>query len=311
MCRKKYPKSTWKFILLALFLILLTAFILKASQPGREVEGCPEGCAVEIERRPGPLRILSLNMLHGFPNFEDLSLRLEIISSEIRRLDIDVVLLQEVPWTRSTGNAARDLAQELGFNYLYYRANGNRRLIFFEEGEAILSRFPLKNPRFSVMQPRIGFFESRVILMATADTPGGDVDFLVTHLTDKDPQANRGQVASLRSFVDKYIENVVVISGDFNATDDSLQVTGLARDWMDVFKNVYLSDPGLTCCIDNLSSGPEESLEKRIDYIFLVRKTGENGKIGSAEYVFDHPFSTGDGWQWASDHVGLMVVVEP
>lgn len=178
----------WKRLLLAVLLLVLVLlailFVFNASIPGRAVEGCPKGCATQSARRVGPLRVVNLNMLHGFPNFRDLPLRLDLIAAEIHRLDADVVLLEEVPWTRATGNGAQFLAQQLGYNYLYYRAEGNRHLIFFETGQAILSRFPLKDVVFSVLPPKAGFFESRVALGATATTPLGEVAFFVTHLTD-------------------------------------------------------------------------------------------------------------------------------
>jgi endonuclease/exonuclease/phosphatase family metal-dependent hydrolase len=86
------------------------------------------------------MRILSLNMLHGHPRFVDLTSRLDLIATEITRLGADIIMLQEVPWTLQHGNAAAWLAEQTGMNYLYLRANGGRWTIFFEEGEAILSR---------------------------------------------------------------------------------------------------------------------------------------------------------------------------
>ena len=301
----------WKCLLLVVSLSLLAAFLLNASKPGRAVEGCPQGCATQAERRAGPLRVLSLNMLHGYPDFKDLPLRLDLIAAEIRRLDADMVLLQETPWTRAMGNGAKYLAAQLGYNYLYYRMNGNRRLIFFEEGEALLSRFPLKDPVFAVLQPRVGFFESRVALGATAATPWGDVAFFVTHLTDKDPQVNRRQSESLRGFVEAHPGGLAVVAGDFNAREDSPQIAALASNWIDAYRAIHPIDEGLTCCVDDLTAGPGEPLDERIDYIFLVTKTGESGEIARAQHVFDRPFPVSSGWQWASDHTGLLVEIEP
>jgi len=307
----KQTYLNWKLLLLFLFLSLLIIFVLNVSKPGQAAEGCPTGCATEVERRAGPLRVLSLNMLHGFPGFKDLPLRLDLIAGEIRHLDADVVLLQETPWARARGNGAKYLAGQLGYNYLYYRANGNRHLIFFEEGESVLSRFPLEDPVFTVLQPKAGFFENRVVLGATAATPQGKVTFFVTHLTDKDPQVNRGQAVSLRSFVEGYSGGLTVIAGDFNAQENSPQIVELASHWTDAYRVIYPDDPGLTCCIDDLTASPGEPLEKRIDYIFLVNMTGESGKITSAQHVFYQPFPVGGGWQWASDHTGLMVEIGP
>lgn len=301
----------WKALILVVILALMSAYILNASQPGQTVEGCPQGCAKSVERRAGPMRVLSLNMLHNFPDFKDLPLRLELIAAEIQRLDADVVLLQEVPWTRGTGNGAEYLAQQLGYNYVYYRANGNKKLIFFEEGEAILSRFLLKDLVSTELPPRVGFFESRVSLGATAITPGGEVSFFVAHLTDKDPQVDEGQAEALRRFVGSHSSGLAVVGGDFNAQEDTPQIMELTRVWTDTYRVVHPSEAGLTCCIDDLNASPEEPLEERIDYIFLVNQSGESRNIISAKKVFDQPFRENGGWQWASDHVGLMLEIEP
>ena len=127
----------WRYLLLVIPL-LAVGWVLSASRPGSHAEGCPDGCATAEPRRQGPLRVLSLNVLHDFPRFERLSERLDLIAAEILRQDADVVCLQEVPW--HWGSAARALAERTGLNYLYLRANGNRWALLFEEGEALLSR---------------------------------------------------------------------------------------------------------------------------------------------------------------------------
>ena len=295
-------------LLLVIILALLTLYVLNASRPGQAAEGCPDGCATVAEHTAGPVRVLSLNMLHGFPRFKDLQLRLDLIAAGIKRVDPDAVLLQEVPWTVRTGNGAEYLAQKLGYNYLYYRASGNKSMIFFEEGEAILSRYPLKDAEYTELPPGMGFFEHRVALGSTVDTPWGEVRLFVTHLTNKDPLVGAGQAESLKRFVELYTQGIAVVAGDFNAREDSPQIIELARVWTDAYRAAHPDDGGLTCCIDDLVTGPEEPLEKRIDYIFLVN---QNQTIKNTRLVFDQPMLIGDGWQWVSDHIGLMVEFEP
>ena len=306
-----YRKRLLLVAVLAL-VALAVVYVFNASIPGRSVEGCPQGCATQSDRRPGPLRVVDFNMLHGFPDFRNLPLRLSLIAAELRRLDADVILLEEVPWTRATDNGAQFLAQQLGYNYVYYRAEGNRHLIFFETGQAILSRFPLKDVVSSVLPPRAGFFESRVALEAAAATPYGDVEFFVAHLTDKttDPLINRGQAASLKEFVEAHPASLAVVGGDFNAREDSPQILDLATSWTDAYRALHPGDPGLTCCIDDLTNGSAEPLEERIDYIFVVEKDSKDGQVVSARHIFDQPFPVGSGWQWASDHTGLLVELQ-
>jgi endonuclease/exonuclease/phosphatase family metal-dependent hydrolase len=306
----------WKWLWLVVSLGLAALYVFNASIPGRRVEGCPAGCALAPERRPGPLRVASLNMLHGFPNFKNLPLRIELIAAEIRRLDADVVLLQEVPWTLRTGNAAAVLARELGYNHLYYRAEGNQYLIFFETGQAILSRFPLKDPHSTSLAPhlylrywrrQVNLFESRVALSATARTPWGDVTFVDAHLTNLAAQKNLGQANSLLAFVEDLPAGMQLVAGDFNAREDSPQIRMLSNSWIDVYRSLHPGEPGLTCCIDDLNAPPGEPLEQRIDYQFLV---DGRGRILRADLAFNQPADRGGTWQWPSDHIGLLVELE-
>ncbi len=56
----------------------------------------------------GPIDLLSLNMFHGYPGFENPPRRLRLIEQEIRRLEPDVVLSQQAPSKPETGNVAWD-----------------------------------------------------------------------------------------------------------------------------------------------------------------------------------------------------------
>lgn len=298
----------WLWLLLVALLVLIAVWVLNASRPGSRVEGCPEGCATAAPRSEGPLRFLSLNMLHGFPRFEYLGDRIDSIAAEIRRLDPDIVCLQEVPW--HWGNAAQDLAERTGLNHLYMRANGNRWAILFEEGEAILSRYPLRDAAAIGLEPRAGFFEHRVALQATAVTPWGDLGIVSTHLTHGDPKVNQVQADSLISFVHDNASGgaPVVVAGDFNAREDSPQIGALrAEGWIDTYRAAHPDDPGATCCVDDLTD-PAQTLDARIDYIFLVPGDTPIAVVDS-RVIFDRPLQKGDGWLWASDHAGLLTTL--
>ncbi len=293
-------------------LVVGGAWVLHASRPGQQVEGCPEGCASAAARREGPLRVLSFNVLHDFPRFRHLRARLAHITAAIRELDPDVVCLQEVPWR--WGSTAQRLAKELGLNYVYVRANGNRWAILFEEGEAILSRYPLREADFLELEPQAGFFQRRMVLRATADTPWGAVRVFATHLTHDNPAANRGQAASLASFVATSGGGPAVVAGDFNAGEDAPQIQAL--DWVDTYREVHRDQPGYTCCVDDLIGGPDQVLKERIDYLFLVLGTGQTdasankARVVSSRRVLDKPFRTTEGWLWPSDHAGVLSEIE-
>lgn len=285
--------------------ILIFTWIMFVSIPGKRVEGCLDGCAVLDSVDDGILRLISLNMLHGFPRFETLDSRLRLIAQEIIRLDPDIVLLQEVPWTLTLGNAVEFLASETGMNYAYVRANGNRWAIAFEEGEAILSRLPLKNPTFSVLQPKSSFFENRVILHVTVEVEMGRVGFYVTHLTHRDDEVNQEQTEILRSLVDTKDVQFSVVAGDFNALPHSPQILGLRSEWVDTFNNTIDLQEGNTCCIKSINQETAH-LDKRIDYVFVVPGVSTPPHI-LADLVFNEPYRRDEGWLWVSDHAGWMV----
>lgn len=311
MAAVKHPRRPtrpkWIAAGILLGMALLALGLANVSRPGRQIEGCLSGCATETSRPGRQLRILSLNMLHGFPDFDNLAGRLDLIAGAINQHAADIALLQEVPWNRELGSAATYLARETGMNYASLRANGNRRLIGFEEGELILSRFPLAMADFAVLSPKAGFFENRVVMWATAQTPAGRLALFVTHLTNGEPEDNAGQAATLAEVVAEQGEGPAVIAGDFNATESSPQIQALSQMWLDSFRLLHPERPGYTCCVDDLSAGPGEALEERIDYVF-VRPAGALQAV-SAKTVLDRPYGAAGKWQWASDHIGLLVTI--
>ncbi len=289
--------------------LLVIAWLTQVSRPGTQVEGCFKGCASLDTSHPSELRVLSLNILHGFPDFENLSTRLELIAEEVAHQGADVVLLQEVPWTWQLGSAARILAERTQMNYAYLRSNGNRYAILFEEGSAVLSRFPIIGVEFAELQPSAGWFENRTVLHATLEIPNGYIEVYVTHLTHRDGTTNRLQALRLQDYVEAYqSSHPAIIGGDFNATPDSPQIETLRLFWKDVFLATHATETGYTCCIDNLNLGPAEPLEKRIDYLFFREGFSSSLHLTDVQMAFDQPFKTAYGWQWVSDHIGLLAV---
>lgn len=216
--------------------------------------------------------------------------------------------MQEVPWTWSTRSTARYFAERTGMNYAYLSANGNRWTILFAEGEAILSKYPLKDVEFLELKPRAGFFEHRVALKVTAAAPWGDIQLVSTHLTDGDTDVNQSQLHNLYQFVSGIGGGNVIVAGDFNARESSYQIQFLINKWIDTYRLANPVDQGCTCCVDHLSgSEMKKDLDKRIDYIFLVQDQHDHAPtvIGS-QRIFTHPFEFDHQQLWASDHLGVM-----
>lgn len=290
------------FLFLPLLVILLLLFVTTASQVG-PVEFHYANVPTPGDQNFLLLRFVNLNMLHGFPGFRDLPTRVDLIGEGLDRLSASVVCLQEVPWTRITGSAASILSEKLAMSYVYLPANGNRKTILFSEGVAILSSYPISDVEYSELSPRAGFFEHRVALSVSIETFIGRIRIVCTHLTNGESDINLGQIQSLYDFASKFHEPLI-IAGDFNAREDEPQIKFLQEKWTDVYRATHPRDPGHTCCIDDLYD-PEDTLEERIDYIFI--SPGKELKIQTREIevIFDSPQRVNSGLIWASDHAGL------
>jgi endonuclease/exonuclease/phosphatase family metal-dependent hydrolase len=295
-------KRKWFFFL---FLPLAYIWVKNTSLPGKLPQGCFQECAVNSREEDRDIIIISLNMLHGFPKFNSLASRLEILADELIDLNADIVMLQEVPWTFKTGNGAEFLAKRLGMNYEYLRANGNRWTIGFEEGEAILSRYPLTEIGFIELDPKADIFENRIVLSGISNTPIGKINLFVTHLSNENAEINFRQASSLKKFVEGNNSGFGVVSGDFNAKPDSSQILGLSSEWIDAISFFDSAENVYTCCIDNLFQ-QKAILSKRIDYIFLPQPPSSD-LIVRTQKVFEQSFPNENGWLWVSDHVGLLL----
>ena len=307
---QKLKSRRWLKWLALIMLLAFGIWQLNVSKPGTEIIGCPVDCALEVEAlQTEPLHILSFNMLHGFPDFTYLEQRTTLLMQEIGRLDLDIVLLQEVPWTKEHGHIAQKLAQQGGFNYAYLRANGNRALIGFEEGSVILSRYPLTNMSFTELRPPATFYENRIVIHATVEGPQGPVDLFVTHLTHGKDTVNEAQTESLIAFVQEEAMYPAIVAGDFNAVEDSPQIMKLANIWQDSYRLAHPDDSGETCCVTNLINSSANELQTRVDYLFLMPTAKQTFNVIDIQRLFAEPFETANGRLWLSDHAGLLATI--
>jgi endonuclease/exonuclease/phosphatase family metal-dependent hydrolase len=286
--------------------VAIALWVLAASRPSLWPSGCERGCA-NAERSPGPLRVLQLNMLHGFPRFAHLDARIDLIVDEIRRREADVVLLEEVPWTVDRGSVVSELARRTEMEHLFRRANGNRRGILFEEGDAILSRFPMGDAATIELPRGNHFFQHRIALAATLDTPWGPLGAVVTHLSGDSARVSAAQIRALRNFVGSPAYPVI-IGGDFNVREDSPALVALAQEWTDILAAANPPDTGATCCVDDLTAPPNAELQERIDYLWTTGT--DSSRIVEASRILVQPRSVDDGWLRASDHAGLFAAID-
>jgi len=259
------------------------------------------------------ITIATLNMLHGLPRFEHLEQRKALILAELERLAPDVILLQEVPVFRNRAEQIGAwLAESLGYNLAYARANGRALWIGFEEGEAVLSRFPIREVRRHVLLPKPGLFENRIVLRAVIDTPLGVLEVYNTHFShrvNRDPLRLK-QASDLARFLRNtyaFRELPAVIGGDINAFPDSPPTRMLLDEGLvDAALQVDPPADGPTSWFRDITD-PADSPKARIDYLFLYAEEAERPfTVRRCTRFLDQPYRTPAGWLWASDHVGVL-----
>ncbi|MGH7268239.1 MAG: endonuclease/exonuclease/phosphatase family protein, partial [Candidatus Rokuibacteriota bacterium] len=274
---------------------------------------------------PAPrLTYVSLNVLHGGMfsglrgNGQELERRLEMITAELRALAPDVVGLQEASVGRDRGHVARRLAEALGFRWVYspalvgmlpfaWMTRLASMAMNFEEGPAILSRFPIVAWEAHPLPRCNGAFDPRVLVRATLDTRWGPLTVGSTH-------TSRGfcEAARVRELITAHRGPLpVVLMGDFNAGPDSAPIRTLTEEagLVDVFHAVNPAERGPT--VWQHVFGPSPTVRRRVDFIFMLPGTKVPGRVVSSRLVVNTPGRLPDGRPlWPSDHYGVLAEIE-
>lgn len=226
--------------------------------------------------RPPPaaadhLTFLSTNLWHDWPRGRRWPERLEAVATLAEAESADVILLQEVARTQALP-ADTWLARRLGMACAYSRANGHADAIGFEEGLAVLSRFPLAAPRLQQLGPGTNPFVRRLALAIEVATPVGDLLAVSVHLALRRGH-NALQLAQLRTWVAQAAgERPAVIGGDYNAPEHRAEIRSTQRAWLDTFRHLHPEADGTTHEI----FWPWGRLLRRhrLDYIFFQAGRG-------------------------------------
>jgi endonuclease/exonuclease/phosphatase family metal-dependent hydrolase len=177
---------------------------------------------------PQTLRLLDFNVLHGYSHFPDQDRRAERSIRAIAALRPDVIVLQEAWRTRRHGDFTTRLAEELDMDSAFARANGNLARLGFEEGEAILSRYPIVQAMRISLEPRKPFFERRVALLAVLDLGGGETLTVVgTHLDNRKLATANAQALHLAGRLESL--RPWILAGDLNAPSGGPAVAAFER----------------------------------------------------------------------------------
>jgi len=233
------------------------------------------------------LRVMSYNIHHANPPSKEGIIDLEGIIETIKAEDPDLVALQEIDANTQRsgkGNQAQLIGDALGMHVFFGKA------INFEEGEygvAILSKFPILNPRIYRL-PTVAETNGEPRILATIDIElpdGRPIRFGSTHLDAQKADTNRLlQIQKIVEIAGK-VKMPFVVAGDFNAAPGGAVI--------DILDNSLKRTCGN--CAPTI---PAKAPEKAIDFIAFK----SDNRISVIEHrVIEQAY--------ASDHLPVLAVL--
>lgn len=277
---------------------------------------------------PGQVKVSFINLLSPLSldannpvAAETFDQRLETLAEELRAFNPDIAGFNEASWTKGTGSAAEKLAKALKMELQYARANPwfpgqtkeqsdeTVKLTGFEEGELILSRYPILRYERRALNPRTSETgEGRAALHVVLRGPGtlGEIDVYITHITGGDEKVRSAQAADFITFISATRgKGPLLVMGDLGEGPEGPVAKALAAAGLaDVV--AAAARPGeapiATCCREAIL-GEQLPLVGRTDYIFVAGLA-----IGPVEPFGLLPRKRADGTLvYASDHNGIEV----
>lgn len=241
-----------------------------------------------VRRRPataGQLTVMSANLWHDWPRQHRWSERLEAVAQLVEAEEVDVLLLQEVARTPAL-KADVWLATRLGMSLAYARANGDVDAVGFEEGSAVLSRYPVVETQLSQLGRSRNPLVRRVAIGAHLATPPGRLLAVSAHL-GLWRRANAEQIRELRGWVAEVSGGAVaVVGGDFNAPEGRPEIERTRRTWTDTFRHAHPEADAGT----HVSTAPWRrwSRPRRLDYVFVQQPPTAHWRVVAAAHVDAH-----------------------
>lgn len=227
------------------------------------------------------ITVASANLWHDWPRQHQWAARLEAVAQLVDAESIDILLLQEVSRTRRL-KADAWLGERLGMSVAYARASGIRG-IGFEEGVAVLSRFPLGRIHARRLSRGHNPLIRRVALGAEVELPDGPVLAVTTHLGLRSGP-NARQLSALREWVAAISGGeVAIIGGDFNAREDVAEMI-LTRDaWTDTFRRAHPGSSSST--YTSRAPWARWKAPQLLDYVFVQQPLERHWRIAESFHV--------------------------
>lgn len=262
------------------------------------------------------LKVLILN-LHCYQE-ENQDDKLTKIAKTIDELEIDLVCLQEVAeyWREGQSDWESNTAKIINdrLNKPFYLYNDWSHLGFdkYQEGVAILSRYPLSNQQSKYISDSEDIYNihSRKVVTAQVYVPFiGTINVFSAHLSWLE-NGFQGQFERLSQWAETNHSKKVkatLLCGDFNITAGSkgYQLVVDSGHYEDQF--LAINQRGVFEKIFKVNDEHWQDLladDYRIDYIFM--KKGSELQVTSAKVIF-----TEQDYGRVSDHCGYLMVFEP
>ncbi len=236
------------------------------------------------------MRVLTWNLWWRFGPWEA---RQPAITATLRRIDADVLALQEV-WAEVDGvNQAAILAAELGYEHVFAPGFDDGNLAF---GLAVLSRWPIVSMEARALPSLPDVDELRLALKAEIEGPRGGFEVYTTHLNWRFDQSDVRQL-QVRALAEMVAESdsrtfPAIMGGDFNAdplADEIRMLTGRAPVPVPrlVFHDAWEvagEGPGYTWSNANPFAACDLEPDRRIDYVFVgwPKARGAGHVVGAA-----------------------------
>ncbi|MGQ0556443.1 MAG: endonuclease/exonuclease/phosphatase family protein, partial [Nitrospiraceae bacterium] len=271
------------------------------------------------------LRVLTYNLLHdgGWSGFFEsgthLEERLDMSIQELKRLQPDVIALQEASVSRKHGNVPQRIAEALGYEMVFAPATEHifgigfvDRLITsaigFKEGPAILSRYPIVASEVYDLPRCQRRLDPRILLRAEIKAPDGPTQIFSAH-TSKGDECQLQRVGEL--FREHRGTRRAILMGDLNTGEQSPVLTEWQKEpgFIDAFRIANPGVPGGTVWQNIQVEWP--TADRRVDFIFLFDGSiNGSSVVRSSRLVFDQPgrLPNGDAL-WPSDHRGVLAEI--
>lgn len=240
-------------------------------------------------------RVVTLNLWH---DKADWPRREAVIAAQLKALQPDVIVLQEVLQHAQLRNQAQTLGDTIGYRWRFFSkdaTDAERRY-----GNAILTRHAIRAESWRALRP---FDDHRTVAHVRVAIRAREIDMFATHLhyTREGAAIRREQIADVIAYVrDAAGKGPVIVAGDFNAPVDAPEMSTLLDSW----KSAYdIANPRALADADaHTTLNPEFHPPLRVDHVLFDPSAFE--VVDSGRLLIEQS----DG-VWASDHFGVVATL--